>query len=225
MSDEPPAGAARQPDDARFGDVDTALERLTFFSDAVIAIAMTLLVLDLRLPTGETDIEQWRSFGDHLWVEYFPFVLSFVLIAFYWANHHRFFTHVARVGPGLIPTSMLFLFSIVVLPFATRMIAEDGDFQLGTVFYAAVMILVVVSMALVVQCVWRQGLQAPGTPIAVRDDITHGLVTAAIIFALSIPIAFVSVAAAKYFWLALLLDSDAAKALYRKIGGRKTADA
>ncbi|GAB3883066.1 hypothetical protein GCM10029964_041790 [Kibdelosporangium lantanae] len=71
-----------------------------FFSDAVIAIAMTLLALDLPLPEGETDEDLWGSFVNLLPRQYLTFVLSFLVVAMFWRSHHRFFQHVTGLAPG-----------------------------------------------------------------------------------------------------------------------------
>ncbi|MFD1047764.1 TMEM175 family protein, partial [Kibdelosporangium lantanae] len=112
------------------------LERLVFFSDAVIAIAMTLLALDLPLPEGETDEDLWGSFVNLLPRQYLTFVLSFLVVAMFWRSHHRFFQHVTGLAPGVIRMNTVFLFTIVVLPFATRVLGERGASSFGTVFYA-----------------------------------------------------------------------------------------
>jgi uncharacterized membrane protein len=92
-------------------ETDAGLERFVFFSDAVIAIALTLLALDLKLPTGSTDKELWDSFFDQMGDSYFAFALSFVVITVFWSSHHRLFRDVIRFDAVLVPLNMAFLSS------------------------------------------------------------------------------------------------------------------
>jgi uncharacterized membrane protein len=138
-----------------------ALERLAFFSDAVIAIAMTLLALDLPLPEGETDEDLWRSFVHLLPRQYPTFVLSLTVIAMFWRSHHRFFQNVTGLAPGLVTANMLFLFTIVVLPFATRVLGERGASPFGTVFYALTVAAAGLSLLALLWLVRRHGAVRP----------------------------------------------------------------
>src|SRR4051794_8977616 len=77
-----------------------AAERLTFFADAVIAIAITLLALELPTPLGSTNHELLESVGEHQG-EYIAFLISFVVIGAHWSGHHRVFRHVESIGGRL----------------------------------------------------------------------------------------------------------------------------
>lgn len=103
------------------------LERLILFSDAVFAIAITLLVIEIKVPElhGEeaTEAALLRAVG-HLIPKFAGFIASFVLIAMYWRIHHRLFGHVVRQTPALIRLNLLFLFAIVLMPFSTGMFGE-----------------------------------------------------------------------------------------------------
>jgi uncharacterized membrane protein len=108
----------------RSGGRDT--DRLEAFSDAVIAIAITLLVLEVRVPEhdeihGTRDL--WRALRD-LWPSYLGYLLSFVIIGIMWANHHEIFRHVARTDHYLILANTLFLLCVGFLPFPTALLAE-----------------------------------------------------------------------------------------------------
>ncbi|MGH3712632.1 MAG: TMEM175 family protein [Micromonosporaceae bacterium] len=172
-----------------------------FFSDAVIAIAMTLLALEVPLPRGEDDAALWRSFI-HLFPEqYLTFALSFIVIAAYWTAHHGLFQRVARLAPGIVALNMLFLFAIVLLPFATRLVGEEGRSQVGTVCYAGVVAGVGVSLLLLLRQVTRRGVFHPDVPPSMSRDLAWRTVIVVGAFAASIPIAFVSTFAAKQLWL------------------------
>ena len=106
---------------------DFQLERLILFSDAVFAIAITLLVIELKVPQLEKE-----NFNDtallhellHLLPRFMGFVISFALIGVYWSIHHRLFGFVHKYSSRLIFLNMLFLFSIVLMPFSTGLFGE-----------------------------------------------------------------------------------------------------
>ena len=106
------------------------LERLILFSDAVFAIAITLLVIDVKLP-----VTNWSSFiTKAVFNQYLHnsipqlmgFVFSFFIIGFYWTTHHRMFGFVKNYDTGVIWLNMLLLFFIVLLPFTTSLTSEYG---------------------------------------------------------------------------------------------------
>jgi TMEM175 potassium channel family protein len=99
--------------------------RLEAFSDGVIAIAITLLVLELRAPElpDASPAALWRALGD-LWPAYVGYVISFATIGIMWANHRAVFELIDRVDHELILTNLLLLFCIGVLPFPTSLVAE-----------------------------------------------------------------------------------------------------
>lgn len=106
-------------------------ERGLAFADAVIAIAMTLLILPLMESAGEIGhgrdaALEW--FGEH-WSQLFTFLLSFVLIGFFWIGHHRVFERVQRVTVPLLWLTLGFLLTIVWLPVATALTgySDSGD--------------------------------------------------------------------------------------------------
>jgi uncharacterized membrane protein len=118
------------------------LERLIFFSDAVYAIAITLLVLDIRLPSGAD------SASNHelllllagLWHKYLAYFISFWVIGLSWISHHRKFLHIQRVDNQLLSLNLLMLMMIAFIPFPTAVMSENINFT-ATSFYALIMIL------------------------------------------------------------------------------------
>lgn len=109
-----PAGAGR----------DT--NRLEAFSDAVIAIAITLLVLEIHVPELDDDRSTTALWGAlrHLWPEYLGYLISFLTIGIMWANHHEIFKHIARTDHYLILINSLFLLCIGFLPFPTALLSR-----------------------------------------------------------------------------------------------------
>jgi uncharacterized membrane protein len=102
---------------------DTA--RLEAFSDGVIAIAITLLVLEIRVPHIEdaSPGALWQALRD-LWPNYVGYIISFAIIGIMWANHHTIFRYIVRTDHYLILTNLLFLFFLATIPFPTALMAE-----------------------------------------------------------------------------------------------------
>jgi TMEM175 potassium channel family protein len=103
-----------------------AAERLTFFSDAVIAIAITLLAIELPLPQGATVSEFLHSVkldAGH----YAAFLISFVAIAAAWDSHHDIFRYVRRVDTRARTLNTAWLLTIILTPFGTRLLTDGGQ--------------------------------------------------------------------------------------------------
>jgi uncharacterized membrane protein len=118
------------------------LERLIFFSDAVFAIAITLLVLDIRLPSDA----DWAGNRElllllaGLWPQYLAYFISFWVIGLSWISHHRKFLHIQRVDNQLLSLNLLMLMMIAFIPFPTAVMSESISLT-ATGFYALTMIL------------------------------------------------------------------------------------
>jgi uncharacterized membrane protein len=179
-----------------------AAERLTFFSDAVVAIAMTLLALDLPLPRGATAEEFWRSAGQNFGF-YLAFVLSFLVIARHWLSHHSLFRWVVRTDNRLRTLDLIWLFFIVLMPFVTRIIAEgwgegdDGTTPIRFAIYAASQVLIDVVYIAILLHLKNRGLLRADSPPALIPDGVWGGGGIAVGFGLSIPLFFVT----DYAWV------------------------
>lgn len=117
-------------------DTDHPLERLIFFSDAVFAIAITLLVIEIKVPhltTGSTAEAQQALLA--LMPSFFGFVLSFLVIARFWMGHHTAFTLIEHYDRGLAWPNLLLLMSIAFMPFATAFMAANLGGFVPTLFY------------------------------------------------------------------------------------------
>ena len=128
-------------------------ERLEAFSDGVMAIAITLLILEVKVPhpPGTTSTDLLKELL-RLWPSYFALVLSFVMIGIYWANHHYVFKLFKKTDHGLNLLNLLFLLCISFLPFPTDVLgsyALDGANQTtAATFYAIGLLLPAVSWTL-----------------------------------------------------------------------------
>ncbi|HEY1560598.1 MAG TPA: TMEM175 family protein [Caulobacteraceae bacterium] len=104
-------------------------QRLLFFSDAVFAIAITLLILDVRLPPGATVLDLRL-----VWPQLMGFVISFYVIGRFWLAHHALFEGVGGYDYPLLRANLLFLAAVVFLPFPTMVLSQLKAAQ-GILFY------------------------------------------------------------------------------------------
>ncbi len=113
------------------------LERIIFFSDAVFAIAITLLIIDLHIPDVEigSDADLLHALGTII-PGLFGFVISFFIIANFWDHHHSIFGYVEKYDSGLIWLNLVFLFFIVLIPFSTRIFGNFGGLLTATTIYS-----------------------------------------------------------------------------------------
>ena len=183
------SSATSREDTAGSESAGIAAERLVFFSDAVVAIAITLLALELPLPEGATSAELLRSLGHHQ-SEYVSFLISFVVIGGHWRAHHRLFHYVTELGSGLVRLTFGWLLMQVIMPFATKVIAEDGGFEFRFVFYALVQVIALTLFLLMAWRIKRDHLYRADTPPELFGAVYHGIGTMIAAFALSIPVAF-----------------------------------
>jgi len=125
--------------------VSATTARLEAFSDGVLAIAITLLVLEIRVPNvprGSTLAHELL----HLWPKYAVFTVSFVTIGIMWINHHVLFQGVEGVDRGLLFLNLLLLLSISFVPFPTAVLGDyvraGNSGRAAAVLYGANMLLV-----------------------------------------------------------------------------------
>ena len=117
-----------------FKEPDLHLDRIVFFSDAVVAIAITLLVLDLKLDVPKPRSVQWSDLAALL-PKFAAFVLSFVLIALFWIIHNQFFRHIKRMNEPLVWLNVIWLFFIALLPFSTSLLSAHFGEPVSTMVY------------------------------------------------------------------------------------------
>jgi uncharacterized membrane protein len=186
---------------------ERATDRLTLFSDAVVAIAITLLAIELPVPDGSHVSELWSQVRDNDG-HYAAFLISFVAIAAAWSSHHDLFRYVERTDARLRTFNMAWLFTIVITPFATRLLTASGHPTLDTHalrfgFYALVQLLESVALLAMLKHITSRG-QAPDAPRAVVSTMGWQSWIPMAAFGLSIPFFFVTTYA-WVFWFALPL--------------------
>ena len=183
---------------------DLGLERIVFFSDAVIAIAITLLVIELKVPeiASGRAVEELPGRLLELVPQMRSFAISFVVIGVYWLGHHRMFRAIVRYDRGLMWLNLMFLFFIAFLPFPTSVLGQYGDTQIAVVFYAVSVALLGASKTLL----WyysskNHRLIDPSlSPQAIQAELWRGL-DAPLVFLFSIAISFISPLVTTISWL------------------------
>lgn len=114
-----------------------SLERLVFFSDAVYAIAITLLVIEIEVPhfaPGLSRAEQWNELGT-LWPKFLAFILSFLVIGRFWMGHHQLFERATGFSTRLLWPNLLMLLAIAFMPFATAILGSNIGFFVPALIY------------------------------------------------------------------------------------------
>jgi uncharacterized membrane protein len=184
------------------------LERLILFTDAVFAIAITLLVIEIKVPElhgeGVTDLLLGEALKG-LIPKFLGFLVSFFLIGMYWTIHHRLFGFVRRLNTRLLILNLLFVFTIVLMPFSTGIFGEYS--RPSTVHLKVPLIIYVANIAcaaLANYLLWRyvgnpahEVSHADLDPVQVRNAKRRALIIPAV-FLLVIPIAFIDPILARY---------------------------
>lgn len=143
-------------------------ERLEAFSDGVFAIAITLLVLEIRVPSAAdlASNDRLLSALAALWPSYLGYVVSFATIGIMWANHHNLIRLVATVSHGLILANLLLLMVVGFVPFPTALLAATlgtPSAQVGVLVYTATFC----ALAVAFNVLWYAIRRGPGV---LRDD-------------------------------------------------------
>jgi uncharacterized membrane protein len=123
------------------GTTGLGTERIAAFSDGVIAIIITIMVLELKLPEGAAGGNVWRSFLAPLGPKVAIYALSFVIVGALWINHHQLLAVVRRPTLQLMWLNLLLLFFLSLIPLATGFLGEHPQSARAVSFYALIMTL------------------------------------------------------------------------------------
>ena len=170
-----------------------SIETLTLFSDAVFAIAITLLAIDIRVPqlAEELIAAQLNNEIIGLLPRFISFILTFFIVGNYWISYHRTIYHVKRYDRGLISLNLLFLMCIVLLPFPNDLIGKYPTQQVAVVVYAILTCMTGVSLWLFwVHASRNHQLIDETLPAPFIKRLNLRLLISPIIFLLSIPVSY-----------------------------------
>jgi uncharacterized membrane protein len=151
--------------------VQNETARIEAFSDGVFAIAITLLILEIRVPESAGH-DGLRTSLVHLWPSYLAFLASFMTIGVMWLNHHRLFTLIQKCDDGLIAFNLLLLLGITWIPFPTALLAEHlrgPDARIAGMVYGGSFFVI----AIVFNVMWRYAVRAK----LVKDHLNVAAIT------------------------------------------------
>ncbi|HET8627376.1 MAG TPA: TMEM175 family protein [Thermomicrobiales bacterium] len=187
-------------------------ERLVFFSDAVFAISITLLALDLKVPDIPGNLAAAELPGRLLDLapSFFSYVLSFLVIGQYWMAHHGLFRYIRRWDRRLLTLNLLLLLSITFLPFPTAVVGRYGNTRPAVLLYAVSVATTGLLLTLVwLYAAWGGRLVVPGLDAAFVRFHAIRLLAAPAIFLLSIGVAFVNLSLAEWCWVLIVVPTIA----------------
>jgi uncharacterized membrane protein len=181
-----------------------SVDRLTFFSDAVVAIAITLLAIDLPVPEGDTVSQFWFSVR-HNDGHYAAFLISFAAIAVARSNHHDLFQYAKRIDSRVRTFNTSWLLMIVLIPFAARLLTTRGQQTLDVHalrfgFYALLQVLASLALFAMLRHM-ISSREVPDAPPLALDYVTWASYGVMLGFGLSIPVLF----ATTYGWVLWLV--------------------
>jgi TMEM175 potassium channel family protein len=173
--------------------------RLEAFSDGVIAIVITIMVLELRIPEGA----DWTALRPIVPV-FVTYVLSFVFLGIYWNNHHHLFHTVDRITGGILWANLHLLFWLSLTPFATGWMGRNNFAPLPTAIYGVDLLLSALAYTILVRTIIATQGPSSRLKAAVGSDAKGNLSLA--IYVAAIPLSFVNrwIAYALYVIVALM---------------------
>jgi TMEM175 potassium channel family protein len=183
------------------------VDRLLALSDGVVAIAITLLVLQLNVPSPSalTDPDSASKLAVELGKgadQMISYVISFYVIAQFWLVHHRVFRRITGQQEGLAWWNFAFLFTITVMPFTSDLLGKFSENPLAIDIFAANLLLATVATELTVIYGRRKDLVTPETAQETRAA-QYRVAASIVVIAMSIVLAWVNPDVAKYCWLLL----------------------
>jgi uncharacterized membrane protein len=204
MAGEAPADH-RPRDRRKRSEHETEFGRIVAFSDGVLAIAITLLVLNLTVPQVSSDDASDLADGlvdlvPHL----FAYALSFAVIGRFWFVHHRFFGALGGFDARLMTANLLYLSLIVLVPFSSDLLGTYGENATAVIFYAAIIGLAGLVNWLMIRYALGQDLVRADARATTEPFGSPAALTISGAFLLSIPVALISPLAAQFVWLAAL---------------------
>ncbi len=179
-------------------------DRVLFFSDAIFAIAITLLVLEIPHGIGQATTKELHQAVPNI----VSFGISFLVIGMFWMGHHSLFRYITVMDRRLITLNLFFCGIIAFLPYPTALLDEQAKQpRVATVFYAAC----IAAAGLAELAIWLWATRGGGrlTPGLSTADVRYvalRLARVPVVFLLSIPVALVNATAGSFFWLLITVS-------------------
>jgi uncharacterized membrane protein len=218
MAEDSGAHARRRRDDL------PSVDRLLTLSDGVVAISLTLLVLQLHVPAMSqfTNANSAAQLAAQLGKEgdnFVSYVISFYIVANFWLIHHRVFTQLAGQREDLAWLNFAFLFTISIMPFTSDLVGSYGSNPLAVTIFALNLMLASLATAATAELGRRHDLLVESSDPQARRAGTIRAVTSSLIILLSIAVAWVNTDIAKYLWLLIALVPRVALRLDQRRAG------
>lgn len=173
-----------EPSEGRAG-----VGRVEAFSDGVLAIVVTIMVLELHAPEAPGLSPLLK-----LWPTFFAYVLSYAYVAIYWVNHHRLFSHARVVTNGLLWSNIALLFTLSLIPFSTAYLGEHPFTTDASLLYLVSLLLPALAYFWLETVIRRTGRQDRAAQVYFEAMSRKGMLATAC-YALGIPVALLAPAA------------------------------
>jgi uncharacterized membrane protein len=182
------------------------LEHVVFFSDAIFAFSITIVLLSIQIPqlpnnATEADLmkELWK-----LQPAFESYGISFGVIGIYWISYHKVFSRISDSHPIMIGLNLVFLFFVTLISLFTILNINYGFFNIVFILYAIILVLTGSTLALIWLVADKTGLIQGDMSPKLKKVYLLNSITPPIIFLISIGISFVSIDVAQYFWLTII---------------------
>jgi len=160
-------------------------ERLLAFSDGVIAILITIMVLELRVPHGS----DWAALTPLLPI-FLTYILSFVLLGIYWNNHHHMFQITERINGAILWANLHLLFWLSLIPFVTGWMGENHFEPVPTAVYGVVLVGAAIAYTILQNAILKEEGPRSKLAEAVKADVKGKI--SIVLYVLAVPLAFVN---------------------------------
>ncbi|WP_341578259.1 TMEM175 family protein [Microbacterium schleiferi] len=212
---------SRAADEQRAADAELpSAERLKAFTDAVVAIAMTLLILPLMDSVTDATESSAGAWVAAEWPSLLTFMLSFVLIANFWLTHHRMFARVTHVDQGLLWLTIVWMFTIVWLPVATAITSTFDPDPIEKLLYVGSLILTSLVLTLTRVYLIRHPELHHESQAKFRDGLAVGVIIT-VLFGVALLLMF-AIPALNYWWLFVLFLTRPIYAIVVRTRDRRT---
>lgn len=162
------------------------VSRIEAFSDGVVAIIVTIMVLELHVPAEEGLDKLWS-----IWPVFLAYVLSYAFVGIYWVNHHRLFSHAVIVTNGLMWSNIALLFTLSLIPFTTAYLGEHHFSREAAQLYLVSTLLPAFAYRWVQSIIVQTGKQGETAALYHRRTIRKG-VAAAVIYVMGLVLTLIS---------------------------------
>ena len=182
--------------------MQTGTAKVEIFSDAVMAIIITIMVLELKLP--EFGVDQDEKDIEHHLIKVLPhfgaYIFSFVMVGILWFNHHHMFNLLEKTDNFLLGQNLFFLFWMSLIPFVTGVVGVNPTLPLSIALYGFIMMMISFSLSFMRTHTLKKGLvhtdedkevETKIEKVTAKDRLKSFAVSA--VYAASVPLAFVSV--------------------------------